>query len=56
VIVAMIVAPMAPVSALRETSVLFAVLISVVVLRERFDSVRLIAGIRVVAGTLLLAA
>jgi drug/metabolite transporter (DMT)-like permease len=55
VIVAMTVAPMAPVSALRETSVLFAALISVVALGERFDRVRLLASICVVAGICLLA-
>lgn len=55
VIVAMTVAPMAPVSALRETSVLFAALISVGVLRERFGLVRLIASICVVTGVALLA-
>ncbi|MEE4361187.1 MAG: EamA family transporter [Pseudomonadales bacterium] len=47
-------APMAPVSALRETSVLFAALLSVLVLRERFGALRLVATLCVVTGVALL--
>ncbi|HSG90339.1 MAG TPA: EamA family transporter [Pseudomonadales bacterium] len=55
VIWAMSVSPMAPVSALRETSVLFAALLSVVVLREGFGPVRVFATVCVAAGIGLLA-
>lgn len=55
VIWAMTVAPMAPVSALRETSVLFAALISVVMLHEPFGLFRAIATLCVACGIMLLA-
>lgn len=51
---AMTVSPMAPVSALRETSVLFAALLSVIVLRERFGPVRALATLCVACGIGLL--
>jgi drug/metabolite transporter (DMT)-like permease len=50
---AMAVAPIALVSALRETSVLFAVLIGVVFLGERADRGKMIAAALVVAGIVL---
>ena len=54
VIWAMGVAPMAMVSALRETSVIFAALIGVVVLGEKFGWTRALATFLVVAGVSLL--
>ena len=45
---------MAQVSALRETSVVFAVLIGVFALKERFGPKRLLASVLVVAGLLIL--
>lgn len=47
---AMTQAPVATVAALRETSVLFAVVISMLVLRESGGARRIIAGVLVVAG------
>jgi drug/metabolite transporter (DMT)-like permease len=47
---AMTQAPVATVAALRETSVLFAVVISMLVLRESGGTRRIIAGVLVVAG------
>jgi len=46
--------PMAQVSALRETSVVFAVLIGVLVLREKFGAYRLVASVLVASGLFLL--
>ena len=43
-------APIAMVAALRETSVLFAVLIAAAVLKERLTAVRLAAAVLIVAG------
>lgn len=54
VIWAMSVAPVAAVAALRETSVLFAVLIAAVWLREPLPPVRLIAAALILAGVVLL--
>lgn len=54
VIWAMTRAPLALVSALRETSVVFAVLFGVVLLKERLDIVRLGAVALTLAGTILL--
>lgn len=51
---AMTVAPIALVTALRETSVLFAVLIGVVLLGERADARKLIAAVFIVAGIILI--
>lgn len=42
--------PMAPIAALRETSIIFAVLISVIFLKERFALNRLVASLLVVLG------
>lgn len=54
VIWAMTMAPLALVSALRETSVVFAVLFGVVLLKERLDVVRLAAVAATLVGTVLL--
>ena len=51
---AMTVAPIALVTALRDTSVLFAVLIGVLVLGERADARKLIAAVFIVAGVILI--
>lgn len=50
---AMTQAPIALVTALRETSILFAVLIGVVVFRERFDRGKAIATVLIVGGVVL---
>lgn len=42
--------PMAPIAALRETSIIFAVLIGVFVFRERFALNRIIASVVVIVG------
>jgi drug/metabolite transporter (DMT)-like permease len=47
-------APIASVSALRETSVLFATLIGVLLLKERFRLQRLLGAGAVVAGVVAL--
>jgi drug/metabolite transporter (DMT)-like permease len=54
VIWAMSVAPVAPVAALRETSVLFAVLIAAIWLREPLPPVRLLASGLILVGVVLL--
>lgn len=54
VIWAMTMAPLALVSALRETSVVFAVLFGVVLLKERLDFVRLAAIAMTLVGTVML--
>jgi drug/metabolite transporter (DMT)-like permease len=51
---AMTLAPIALVAALRETSVLFAALIGMVLLREPMLPVRIVAAVLVLAGALLL--
>lgn len=51
---AMTVAPIALVTALRETSVLFAVLIGMLVLGERADARKLVAAVFIVAGVILI--
>ena len=51
---AMSVAPIALVSALRETSVLFAVLIGVLILKEPTDKGKIIAAIIIVGGIVLI--
>jgi uncharacterized membrane protein len=50
----MTVAPIALVAALREASVLFATLISTLLLREPWLAARIAAALLVVAGALLL--
>ena len=47
---AMTVAPIAIVAALRETSVLFAAVIAVVVLKEPLRPARVVAAVMIVAG------
>jgi drug/metabolite transporter (DMT)-like permease len=47
---AMTLAPIAIIASLRETSVLFAALIAVVVLREPFHAIRIGAAVLIVAG------
>jgi drug/metabolite transporter (DMT)-like permease len=47
---AMSVAPVALVSVLRETSVLMAVMLGVVVLKERLLPARIIAAVAVISG------
>ena len=54
VIWAMSLAPMAAVSALRETSVIFAALIGTIVLKERFGALRISAAAAVAAGVVLM--
>lgn len=56
VIWAMTQAPLALVSALRETSVVFAVVFGVVLLKERLDFVRLVAIATTLVGTVMLRA
>ncbi len=51
---AMTVAPIALVTALRETSVLFAVLIGVVLMKERAELGKLVAAIVIVSGIVLI--
>jgi drug/metabolite transporter (DMT)-like permease len=51
---AMTVAPIALVAALRETSVLFAALLSTLLLREPWPAPRIAATLMVLAGVLLL--
>ncbi|WIY25967.1 EamA family transporter [Parasedimentitalea psychrophila] len=50
---AMTQAPIALVTALRETSILFAVLIGVLVFRERFDRAKAVATLLIVGGVVL---
>ena len=50
VIWAMTVAPIAIVAALRETSVLFATVIAVVILKEPLRATRIVAAVLIVAG------
>jgi drug/metabolite transporter (DMT)-like permease len=47
---AMTLAPIAIIASLRETSVLFAALIAVFVLREPFRAIRIVAAVLIVAG------
>src|SRR5690606_42051751 len=51
---AMTQAPVAVVAALRETSILFALLISALVLKERIGRTRVLAATLIVAGAVLL--
>ena len=51
---AMTVAPIPLVAALRETSVLFAAVIAVVVLKEPLQRPRIIAALMIVAGLILI--
>ncbi len=53
---AMTAAPLAPVAALRETSVLFASVLGVVMLKEPFGGRRVVAAVAVAAGIVLLGA
>jgi drug/metabolite transporter (DMT)-like permease len=50
---AMTLAPLALVAALRETSILFAVLIGWIVFRERMDAMKATAALLIVAGVVL---
>ncbi len=54
VIWAMSFAAMAAVSALRETSVIFAALIGTVLLKERFGLLRISAAVMVATGVMLM--
>lgn len=54
VIWAFTLAPIAMVTAVRETSIIFALLLGVVVLKERFDRMKLIATLLTLAGVCLL--
>lgn len=54
VIWALTLAPLAPVAALRETSIVFAVLFGVFFLKERLNLVRLIATMATLVGTVML--
>lgn len=54
VIWAMSLAAMAAVSALRETSVIFAALIGTILLKERFGGLRISAAVMVAAGVILM--
>jgi drug/metabolite transporter (DMT)-like permease len=56
VIWALSLAPMGQVSALRETGILFAMIIGVVFLRERPSRIQLVAGAAIAAGACLLSA
>ena len=47
-------APIASVAALRETSILFAIAIATVVLKEKLTLWRLTAGLVIAGGTVLL--
>jgi drug/metabolite transporter (DMT)-like permease len=51
----MTLAPMAQVSALRESSVIFAALLGVIVLKEPFGRDRVLASALVAAGIVLMA-
>lgn len=51
---AMMQAPIALVAALRETSILFATLISVLVLKERFSPQRVLAALLILAGAVVI--
>ena len=51
---AMTVAPIAIIAALRETSVLFAALIAVVILKEPLRPARIVAALMIVCGLVLL--
>lgn len=53
-VLAMTVAPIALVAALRETSVLFAVLIGVLFLKERSDKGKILAALVIVSGVVLM--
>ncbi len=54
VIWAMTLGPMAPVAALRETSVIFAALLSAFVLKEGFGALRMVSAMAVSAGVVLM--
>ncbi len=51
---AMRLAPVGPVSAIRESSVLIALLLAAYMLKERLDSRRICAGLLIVAGAILI--
>ncbi|WP_043973707.1 MULTISPECIES: EamA family transporter [Acinetobacter] len=51
---AMTLAPVAVVAALRETSILFATLISIFILKERINAVRIISSCLILIGALIL--
>lgn len=54
VVWAMTVAPIALVATLRETSVLFAVIIGILFLRERYDRGKIIAALVIISGVVLM--
>ncbi|MFB3083450.1 MAG: EamA family transporter [Gammaproteobacteria bacterium] len=54
VVWALTVAPMAPVAALRSTSIIFAVIFGVVFLKERLNPIRLAATMAITAGVTML--
>lgn len=54
VVWAMTLGPMAPVAALRETSVIFAALLSALVLKEGFGAMRMISAVAVTGGVVLM--
>ncbi len=56
VLAALSLAPAAAVAAVRETSILFAVALAAVVLRERVGALRIVGAVLVVAGVALVAA
>jgi uncharacterized membrane protein len=51
---AMTVAPVAVIAALRETSILFALLISAVLLKEHVSRKRVLAAVLIIAGAVML--
>ena len=56
VVYALTIAPMAPVAALRETSVVFAAIIGTIMFREPFGAQRILAAVAVAAGIGILVA
>lgn len=54
VVWALTLAPMAPVAALRSTSIVFAVIFGVVFLKERLDLIRLVATMAITSGIAML--
>jgi drug/metabolite transporter (DMT)-like permease len=51
---AMTMAPVAMVAALRETSILFGVILSLVLLREKISIQRLLGAVLIVGGTMMM--
>jgi uncharacterized membrane protein len=50
----MTMAPVAMVAALRETSILFGVILSLVLLREKISIQRLLGAVLIVGGTMMM--